>query len=487
MKTIIYSFLTLLLFTLNGTAQIVTGKVVDEQKHPIEYVSIQLGPDYGVVSNAEGDFTIDLSKKGSADKVIFSSIGYKTIAVAVSDFTGGTYTMPIQINELDEVIVQKLSATQILTEVVKNAPKNYAASSTKQTFFWRTSNDNKMINGELKLVKSSLEKKSTLKDLNKDIEAASKNGKDKRSQDYLEYYGYLYQKDNASKLVVEKAVELKNTEKDVSNKQKSKLYEVYRKHMEPNATYKVVSGWFTLMDSMKVNDASKEKREGVKTASLKGEVSSLSNKLNNFYTDKDLDFFTEFKRYTYTLEGYAPYDDATVYIIDFKPLKGSARYYGKIYVNGDDFAVVKLQYNLKDGEKEATPGIAKMLLGIKKVDDRIKVNASYVKNENGQYAVNFVKQQMNSYMYMNRPFKLEKNKVDKKEEDKMLKIDLLAEVEQFTTNELFIIENQSVSAEQFNKITEAEKYDINYISKYDPSIWKNYNILAPVEAIKSYN
>ncbi|MHA3788664.1 carboxypeptidase-like regulatory domain-containing protein [Flavobacterium hauense] len=486
MKTIAFS-LTLLLFTLNLAAQTVTGKVVDEQQQPIEYVSIQLGPDYGVVSNAEGNFVIDLSKKGSAEKVVFSSIGYKTIAVAVADFKGGTYTMPIHINELAEVVVQKLSPTQILEEVIKNAPVNHSLGSTKQTFFWRTSHDSKMISSELKLVKSSLEKKSTLKELNKDIEAASKTGKDKRSQDYLEYYGYLYQQDKSSKLVLEKAVELKNREKDVSGAQKSKLYEVYRKHMEPNATYKVVSGWFTLVDSMKVDDASKEKREGVKTASLKGEVKSLSDKLNNFYTDKDLDFFTEFKRYTYTLEGYAPSEDATIYIIDFKPLKSAARYYGKIYVNAEDFAIVKLQYNLKDGEKEATPGIAKMLLGIKKVDDRIKVNASYVKNETGKYSVNFVKEQMNSYLYMNRPFKLEKNKVDKKEEDKMLKIDLLAEVDQFVTNELFIIGNESITGQQYSDVTEKEKYDINYISKYDPSIWKNYNILAPVEAIKNYN
>jgi hypothetical protein len=259
MKKIIYSFLIVLLFTLNAVAQTVTGKIVDEQQQPIEYVTIQLGPEYGVVSNAEGLFTIDLSKKGSADRVVFSSIGFKTISVAVSDFTGGTYTMPIQINELQEVVVRKISATEILREVIKNAPQNYTSKPAKQTFFLRSSNDSKMVSSDIKLVKSSLEKKSTLKELNKDIEAATKTAKNKRSQDYSESYGYLYQQDKATKLLVEKAVELKNKEKDVSSGQTSKVLQLLRKHMEPDATYKLESGWFTVMDSMKVNDSSIEK------------------------------------------------------------------------------------------------------------------------------------------------------------------------------------------------------------------------------------
>lgn len=487
MKKLIYSFLVVLFFTLNGAAQTVSGKVVDEQQQPIEYVTIQLGPEYGVVSNAEGLFTIDLSKKGTADKVIFSSIGFKTIAVPVADFTGGTYTMPIQINELQEVVVRKISATEILNEVIKNAPQNYASRPAKQTFFLRSSNDSKMVNSDIKLVKSSLEKKATLKELNKDIEAATKTSKNKRSQDYSESYGYLYQQDKNTKLLVEKAVELKNKEKDVSNGQTSKVMQLLKKHMEPGATYKLESGWFTVMDSMKVNDSSKEKKTDIKTAGLKGEVTSLTDGLNKFYANKELDFLTEFKRYTYTLEGYAAIEDATVYIIDFKPLKSSANYYGKIYVNADDFAVVKLTYNLKEGETVSSPYLAKMLLGVKKVDSNIKINAVFDKDKNGQYVLNFVKEQKNVYMYINRPWKFTKNKVSKDEEDIMLKLDLLYEIDQSVTNELFIIENQSISAEQFTGITEKEKYDINYISKYDPAVWKDYNVIAPVEAIKNYN
>lgn len=488
MRTITYTFLTFLLCTFSLQAQIITGKVVDEGQQPIEYVNIQLGPDYNVVSNAEGIFVADLSKQPGAEKVIFSSIGFKTIAVTISDFKDGTYVMPEQVNEIAEIVIntKKLTPTEILTEVIKNAPKNYAAKPTKQTFFLRSSFDNKLINSDVEFVKSSLESRSTLKELNKDIEEAAKKPKNKRSQDYFESYGYLYQQDKVSKLVVEKAVELKNKEKDVSNGQTDRVMKVFREHMEPDATYKVVSGWFTVQDSMKVNDGSKDKRTDVKTSGLRSDVTALTSPLVKFYANKEFDFLTDFKRYTYTLEGYAPTDDATIYIIDFKPLKSSASYYGKIYVNADDFAVVRLQYNLVDGEKSRNINM-KLLLGVKIQEDNLKVNATFAKDKSGQYAVNFVKEQKRSYMYMNRPLKFTKNKADKKEEDKMLKIDLLAEVDRSVTNELFIIENDPITPQQFSGITEKEKYDINYISKYDPSIWKNYNVIAPVEAIKNYN
>jgi hypothetical protein len=487
-KITAFTFFAFLLFAFSANAQIVTGKLIDEQQHPIEYASVQLGSDYIVVTNTEGIFVVDLSKKGTADKVIFSSIGFKTIAVAVDDFKAGTYVMPIQINELDELVVssKKLSPQEILTEVIKNAPQNYSSKPVKQTFFLRTSGDNTMINSETKFVKSSLETRSTLRELNKAVDEVTKNSANKRSKDYLESYGYLYQQGESSKLVVEKVVELKNREKDVSGGQTARVIEVMKKHLEPDATYKLTSGWFTVDKDWKPNDSSKDKKGDVKPASLKEDVTNLTDALNKFYVNDEFDFLTEFKRYTYTLEGYAPTEDATIYIIDFKPLKSSADYYGKIYVNAEDFAIVKLQYNLKDGEKAKSVNL-KLLLGIKMIQDRLKVNATFAKDKSGQYALNFVKEQKNTYMYIDRPLKFTKNKKDKKEEEKMLKFDVLAEVDRLVINELFIIDNEPISSQDFSNVKATEKYDINYISTYNPSIWKDYNVIAPVEAIKNYN
>ena len=63
-----------------------------------------------------------------------------------------------------------------------------------------------------------------------------------------------------------------------------------------------------------------------------------------------------------------------------------------------DFAVVKLDYNMVAGKKAESINL-KLILGVKVLEDQIKVSATYTKNEAGQYAVNFVKKEKHNYIY----------------------------------------------------------------------------------------
>jgi hypothetical protein len=488
-KIVSLSFLAFLLFTVNMIAQSVTGKLTDVQQQPIAYANIQIGSAYSAVSNEEGVFVVQLPAEPDGDKVTFSCLGFESLQVPLSEFKGGTYVLKDQVTNLAEVFVtnEKLTPEQILARVLQNAPKNYTSDTSKQTFFLRSSTNSKMMDGEFELVKSSLEKKSTLKELNKDIEELMKRYKNQTSKDFSEYYGYMYEQKGLSKLSVEKAIELKNKEKDVSSDQlMEKVTQTIKKHLEPGATYKLQSGWFTLEDSLSLDKPKKDKKTGHKTASLRSSIVSISSSLNKFYTNEDLDFLTEFKRYTYTLEGYSTFNDETIYVIDFQPKKSSANYYGKIYVNASDFAVVKLEYNLVDGKNLHNVNL-KLLLGVKMREDREKVAATFSKNEAGHYAANFVKKQSATYAYISRSLKFTKNKVDKKEETRMLKMDVMVEIDQLNTEELFIFDKKGISNDEFNGVAETAEYNLNYISKYDASVWKDYNVLAPVEAIKNYN
>ncbi|MFP9098949.1 carboxypeptidase-like regulatory domain-containing protein [Flavobacterium sp. RHBU_24] len=485
---LLLSLFAFLLFAFTLTAQSVTGTIVDANKEPIPYVSVMIGPTYGVVSNEEGAFIIAVPENPEADKVTFSSIGFENLEVPLDNFKGGTFTLKEKVNELDNVFItnKKYTPTEILTLAVQNAPKNYAAQDTKQTFFLRSSSENKMIDTKFELLKSSLEKKSKLKELNNEIEELISKNKGRKSLDFSEYYGFLYQQNTATKVAVEKAIKLINKENDISGEQmNNKLIAVIKKHLEPGATYKLKTGLLTLDDSLSLEKPQKEKETGPETADIKGRITELSLSLNKFYTDEALDFLTEFKRYTYTLEGFSTFNDETIYIIDFQPKKNAAKYSGKIYVNAIDFAVVKLDYAMIDGKTEHNVNL-KFLLGIKAVEDRVKVSATYTKNEAGQYAVNFVKKESNTYYYISRPLKFTKNKVDKDEEDKMMKIDLLIEGDNHKVSELFIIDREKIKPESFASVKENTNYEIKTISKYDASEWENYNVLAPVDAIKNY-
>jgi len=478
-----------LLCTLNIAAQAITGKVADQQQQPIEYANIMIGDTYGVMSNTEGVFTVNTEGLAPTDKVIISCIGFESVQLPLSELKEGTYNLKEKINVLDEVFItnKKLSATEILTEVIKNAPKNYAQKTVKETYFLRSSNSYKLLDSQFELLKSSLDSKATLKEINKEFAEMSKKTKGKTSKDFSEYYGFLYEQNNLKKLAVEKAIQLKNNEKDVSGEQMSgKAIELIKKYLDPGATYKVRSGIIPIDDSLKINSPKKDVKTDIKTASLRNSITALSSSLNKFYTNEELDFFTEFKKYTYTLEGYTTMNDETIYIIDFKPLKKSANYYGKIYVNAFDFGVAKLEYNLVEGKTESSVSL-KFLLGVKMVEDRTKVSATYTKSEDGKYALNFVKKESGTYAYMNRSLKFTKNKADKNEETKMIKLDFLGEFDNMNIKELFIIDRKPISDDEFKNVTENTTYNLNYISKYDPSVWKDYNVLAPVEAIKNYN
>ena len=56
-----------------------------------------------------------------------------------------------------------------------------------------------------------------------------------------------------------------------------------------------------------------------------------------------MDFLHKSYRYKFTKEGYTRVGDDWVYIINFEP-KGRARYKGKLYINAEDFGVVKATY-----------------------------------------------------------------------------------------------------------------------------------------------
>ena len=136
-KIIPFTLLAFLLFTFNAVAQTITAKVTDAQQQPIEYANIQIGDTYSVVSNTEGVFVVNTKDLTDTDKVTISCIGFETIQIPLSDLKSGTYVLKEQVTVLGEVFIsnKQLSPTEILTEVIKNATKNYSQKTTKQTFF----------------------------------------------------------------------------------------------------------------------------------------------------------------------------------------------------------------------------------------------------------------------------------------------------------------------------------------------------------------
>ena len=122
-----------------------------------------------------------------------------------------------------------------------------------------------------------------------------------------------------------------------------------------------------------------------------------------FQEDSKIDVLDNSSRYNFTLDNYTVINGMTVYILQFTP-KGGKDFKGTMYVNTQDFAIVRLDFeNVKPLSNFA-------LLGITYRNNIYKGKMLFDKDENGSYSPRFLELLDGSYMGFDRPVKvIEKN------------------------------------------------------------------------------
>ena len=119
----------------------VNGKIKDNNtRKPLEYVTISVaGQNIGTVSNSDGEFTLKVPNNISAAFVEFSHIGYYSYRMPVNgENTAGAEIFLSQfVVILSDMIVHGGDARYIVQEAVKKIPKNYCASLSQLTGFYR--------------------------------------------------------------------------------------------------------------------------------------------------------------------------------------------------------------------------------------------------------------------------------------------------------------------------------------------------------------
>ena len=131
----------------SGQSQSLTfqGRVVDTtngQQKGIPYVNIGF-PAYsiGTASNESGDFVIKIPQERRADTLVFSSIGYLSLKIAVKEIIGHKTPKNIVLKSnninLDEFVVKSLDANKLIKMCLKNRDKNYATEPVLMQVFCR--------------------------------------------------------------------------------------------------------------------------------------------------------------------------------------------------------------------------------------------------------------------------------------------------------------------------------------------------------------
>ena len=472
------------------SSQNVEGKILDQSNFPISYATIQINTDFGVYSNDEGEFNIQTEQFKPTDSVTISYLGYKTLKFILKDFTSKDYVLEEDINELSEITVSNkiYSLDEILKNVKQNIDSNYTNTIlTKKQIFQRHSSSTTYKKFEFEFLKATLLSKKALKKVNNSFNDLIIKNINQTSKYYSENLTELLSSGKKKKLNVIKATKLVNKTNDKSSdKFQKEIMNIMAKHFEKDATYKVSSGLFPVEDSLKMNDELNKElyKEKYNTKNLKN---NINHKLKAFSikNEETYDFIHKTKKYNYVLKGTSTHDNEKIYIVEFSPRKSSAKYKGTLYINSYDFAVVKLKYGYAKGKSFSKN--LKFLLGFKFAQSKNNVEVFFNKNNTDSYSLQYIKQETDTYAFINRSLKFKKNRKDRKEDKRVLKMEFLLEIDSSNKMEFFVLNENEISNTTFNSFKEKKEYKMNYIPKYDSSIWKGYNVLSPVNEIKNYD
>ncbi|WP_299433865.1 carboxypeptidase-like regulatory domain-containing protein [uncultured Aquimarina sp.] len=475
-------------------AQTITSKVVDKKTNePIPYATIQYAENGGVITNEEGIFSFTLDPKlAKLDSIYISSMGYQKIGTAFTSPMDSIIYVEPKALELSSVFIsnKNLGIDEIIDNVKDNVDKNYSKDMSHKKLFYRQSNFSDLHKMNIKF------KKSTIKEFNKKFIDSVISIIPRKSAYYTEALCDLYGDFDKQKLNIIKGAELYDKSNDGSMEALSeKLEDILKKNVKPNSYLKIKSGWIlgTKVQMDSIFDANEE------AAEVKSEIekpnkneenyflnyrkSSLQSLLSNmfFQEDSQLNFIDKSGRYKFELIDYTIIDDSSVYIINFEPKRG-ADFKGTMYVNTQDFAIMRVDYeNVKNLRNFG-------LLGISYHETMYKGKTIFVKGADGKYSVRYIEKTTGNVFGVDRPLKIiEKNKFVKgrrKQNELSLGLDIGAG--ETSKYEVVVFDSQPITEGEYESSKENKSIKPQYLSKYDPEFWKGYNIIEPNTAIKQF-
>tara|TARA_R110002049_G_scaffold307383_2_gene507639 strand:- start:4859 stop:6376 length:1518 start_codon:yes stop_codon:yes gene_type:complete len=482
-----------------GYAQTLTASIEDlKTKEPIPYVTIVLSNKKGVITNEEGRFSLSITNSTEKDSLFISCIGYESVAKPVLQIKDSIIYMVPKTIKLKEILVsnKNYTADQIIGIVKDSLDKNYNKNFTKKKLFFRESYHQNLDKTNYTFMKS------TIKELNKKFLDSVLRSVPKKDDSYSEILCDLYGNYNREeqKIKTLKACRLydKSSELDIT-KLEEKFNDIIKKNVKPDSYFKIKSGIFgTKIDAeeMGLVDAKKDsialkkeleerkkREEARKTNYSLWKRNSIASQFKNlfFMDDTDVNVLSKSGKYEFQLEDFTFLGDAPVYILNFSPKRG-ADYKGTMYVNADDFAVIRIDYENVKNLKSIK------LLGISYQENIARGKMIFLKNKDNTYDLQFYEKEVGSRAGINRPLKIiEKNRIVKgknRQNELYVKIDMT--ISSINKYEIVVFDTESISEAQFSNFTEENKITPVHLNKYDPEFWKGHNIMEPNLAIRDF-
>ena len=491
------------LFCLIGLSlygQGITITVLDSlTQESIPFATITTNFKQNSITNEEGVFRLSKDQAFSLEDSLFiSSIGFKSFAEALLKIKDSVIYLPQKTIELNNVILSQnnLSAEEIIKKVRQNVDEKYDLSLTKKLFFMRESFYQEWDQLQMKV------KKSSIKEFNQSFWDSLFLTLPKKDSWHTESLGELngdWSKKN-QKLHLIRAVDLADTLKEKGYDQiDKKLTSILEKSVKENSYFKFKSGLFStklnrnelidqVLDSLPADSASLAKK-ALEEEKLKGNFhKNRQNELGNFFeglvkkNKLNFNVLEKASWYTFEIMNFTFIENIAVYQIKFEPKSSKGKFKGTLYVDADNYALIQLKYENVKPLKDFS------LLGLSFQLYRQKILLKFAKFNGANYQLQFCEREINYKIGVDRPIKfLEKNKFVKgRRKQNELNADLNIKLDQGEKFTLIIFENTPLSQEKFQQIKPQKGFKQDKLNAYDPNYWKDYTIVEPNEAIRSF-
>lgn len=474
-------------------------KVVDAKSgESIPYANIRINGSENLVTNAEGFFTLSESQN-DATVLTVSYLGYANRQLTVADVKSQHYTIGMEpgIVELANINVSNVKPDpyRIMAEVKNNLSRNYKndGQPSKDMLFLREANLFRPKTIDVEFTKSTGFTKQGLKATNAQLTAFTSRMIAHPPLEFTDmlcnyYTGTKKVKDKTvivPKLEVVKATKLRDQNRSIDRDDLERTaMKLFLQHLDSTKYYRVKSGWFGSHDtiSLRKDFNKKHKKKNPEVVSSKTHLSMFMAD-NNFLQSTKLDFVKEPDLYEYTYEGalYSS-EHEFVYVLAFRPKKSKAKYTGKLYVSETDYAVLRTDYTLAEGETVSGFNM-KFLLGVKASENVSKGTIIFKQKPAGNgYYLQYASVEKGSYFYISRPVKF----IELTDEEKdVVAFDLKVEGNTSDKTEFLNISQAEISETAFENIKEAD-FSYQRLNRYDPNIWKDYSAIEPLEEMKQF-
>lgn len=471
-------------------SQSLTAKIVDINSNPIPFATVQTGENTGVITNEEGFFTIYLEDV-SSNELSFSCLGFASRTVSIDHIKSSDNIIVLEefIDELGKVFLSNTTpnALEIIEKVNLNLTKNYNNKNQNYNFFHRNTAYADFDRFEAKVTKASGMRKKQHEGVNKSLDSLTQNIINSNTVYFQDYLGDLMVENRkVAKLNVYKATSLVDKSKNFSlDNVQSKAQDLILKYLDTTLTYKLKTGIIKVEDSLSLK-SNKDKNENKENdnvydvKNLKGETHGLLHDAQT-YDDSFLKKIINPELYKYEFVDVTNLNNELVYIISYKPRKAKSKYAGKLYITDETYAVIKLDYDFAKGKRGEKFNL-RLLLGIKYVENINKGTIIFQKDENNIYVPKYINQEEGRYFYVSRPIKFIENSRQKNK----VGFNFLIEGSARSKQELFIINKSTLNKSEFDTYTELENVPYQKLNTYDPSVWKSYNAIEPLEEMKRF-